>query len=308
MAAQQTREQQQQEEVEEELDEFVPIDKLQSLGINAGDIKKAKEGGFHTCQSMLMNPKKRLAEIKGLSEAKIEKLVEAARKMCPELGWSTAKQVDEQRSKDIVKLSLGADALNELLGGGIETKAITEMYGEYRQALCSAADRKDTDLPHTVRDISDASGDGRRAYTHEQQSELLVALAAMMSQEHFKLLIVDSIMALFRVDFSGRGELSERQQKLGLLMSRLKKIADEFNVAVVITNQVMSDPSGGAMFVADPKKAVGGHVLAHASTVRLSLRKGKAEQRLMKVVDAPNLPEAEASFQLQLDGVADYKG
>ena len=69
------------------------------------------------------------------------------------------------------------------------------------------------------------------------------------------------------------------------------QIADEFNVAVVITNQVMSDPSGGAMFVADPKKAVGGHVIAHASTIRLSLRKGKAEQRLMKVVDAPNLRE-----------------
>ena len=67
------------------------------------------------------------------------------------------------------------------------------------------------------------------------------------------------------------------------------QISEEFNVAVVITNQVMSDPSGGAMFVADPKKPVGGHVIAHASTVRLSLRKGKAEQRLMKIVDSPNL-------------------
>lgn len=67
------------------------------------------------------------------------------------------------------------------------------------------------------------------------------------------------------------------------------QIADEFNVAVVITNQVMSDPSGGAMFVSDPKKPVGGHVMAHASTVRLSARKGKGEQRLIKVVDAPNV-------------------
>ena len=72
------------------------------------------------------------------------------------------------------------------------------------------------------------------------------------------------------------------------------QIADEFNVAVIITNQVMSDPSGGAMFVSDPKKAVGGHVIAHASTIRLSLRKGKAEQRLMKVVDAPNLRKSHA--------------
>ena len=77
----------------------------------------------------------------------------------------------------------------------------------------------------------------------------------------------------------------------------LLQIADEFNVAVVITNQVMSDPSGGAMFVADPKKAVGGHVIAHASTIRLSLRKGKAEQRLMKVVDAPNLRASTLSLR-----------
>ena len=69
------------------------------------------------------------------------------------------------------------------------------------------------------------------------------------------------------------------------------QIAEEFNVAVLITNHVMSDPSGGAMFVSDPKKPVGGHVMAHASTIRLSLRKGKGEQRLMKVVDAPNLRE-----------------
>ena len=67
------------------------------------------------------------------------------------------------------------------------------------------------------------------------------------------------------------------------------QLSEEFNVAVLITNQVVSDPSGGAMFVADPKKPVGGHVLAHASTIRISLRKGKAEQRLMKIVDAPNL-------------------
>jgi len=69
------------------------------------------------------------------------------------------------------------------------------------------------------------------------------------------------------------------------------QLSEEFNMAVVITNHVVSDPSGGAVFVADPKKPVGGHVLAHACTIRLSLRKGKGEQRLMKVVDAPNLRE-----------------
>ena len=76
-----------------------------------------------------------------------------------------------------------------------------------------------------------------RAYTTEHQSTLLVAAAAMMMQEHYALLIIDSIMALYRVDFSGRGQLSERQQDLGKFMSRLMKLAEQFNVAVVITNQ-----------------------------------------------------------------------
>lgn len=78
-------------------------------------------------------------------------------------------------------------------------------------------------------------------------------------------------------------------------------------MAILITNQVISDPSGGAMFVVDPKKPVGGHVMAHASTIRLSVRKGKAEQRLCKVVDSPNLPEGEASYAIGVTGIEDYK-
>ena len=78
-----------------------------------------------------------------------------------------------------------------------------------------------------------------------------------------------------------------RQQLSGSSLTLAAQLSEEFNVAVVITNHVVSDPSGGAVFVADPKKPVGGHVLAHACTIRLSLRKGKGEQRLMKVVDAP---------------------
>ncbi len=75
------------------------------------------------------------------------------------------------------------------------------------------------------------------------------------------------------------------------MLARLKKIGEEFNVAILFTNQVMSDPGGGAMFVSDPKKPVGGHVLAHATTTRISIRKGKAEQRVAKVVHSPDMGE-----------------
>lgn len=70
---------------------------------------------------------------------------------------------------------------------------------------------------------------------------------------------------------------------------------------------VISDPGGGAMFVQDPKKPAGGHVVAHASCVRLSLRKGKGEQRVCKIYDSPSMPENEATFQITSGGIADVK-
>ena len=118
------------------------------------------------------------------------------------------------------------------------------------------------------------------------------------------MLIVDSIMALFRVDYQGRGELSERQQRLGYVMSKLNKIASEFGIAVLVTNQVMADPSGLVFAGAGPK-AIGGHVLAHASTTRLSLKKGKGENRICKVVCSPYMPEGEGFYSLMEGGVSD---
>jgi meiotic recombination protein DMC1 len=129
--------------------------------------------------------------------------------------------------------------------------------------------------------------------------------AFMMEDGPFSMIIIDSITSLFRVDYVGRGELSVRQQVLGGMLSKLMKMAEEFNVAVFYTNQVMSNPDGGMSFVSDPKKPVGGHVLAHASTTRLELKKGRGDQRICKVIDSPTQAEAEATFQITSSGLAD---
>eukprot|EP00172_Hildenbrandia_rubra_P002730 Plantae.Rhodophyta-Hildenbrandia_rubra.ctg3812.p1 GENE.Plantae.Rhodophyta-Hildenbrandia_rubra.ctg3812~~Plantae.Rhodophyta-Hildenbrandia_rubra.ctg3812.p1 ORF type:complete len:130 (-),score=16.85 Plantae.Rhodophyta-Hildenbrandia_rubra.ctg3812:400-789(-) len=126
-----------------------------------------------------------------------------------------------------------------------------------------------------------------------------------MASDQFALLIVDSATALFRVDFSGRGELSERQQKLNRFLSSLTKLAECYNACVLITNQVMATPDSSAMFVSDPKKPIGGHVMAHASTTRLSLRKGRGDQRICKVYDSPMYAEAEATYQIGAQGICD---
>ena len=117
-----------------------------------------------------------------------------------------------------------------------------------------------------------------------------------------KLVIVDSLTSHFRSDYSGRGELAPRQQKLNRHIHALQKLADVNNLAIYVTNQVMANP---AIMFGDPTTAIGGHVLAHASTFRLYLRRGKAGARVARLIDSPSLPEGEAVFHLSEKGVED---
>lgn len=317
--------------------QFQEIEKLQDLGINAADINKLKASGYCTILSLIQATKKELCNVKGLSEAKVEKILEASAKIESSSVFITANQLVEKRSR-ILKITTGSKVLDTTLGGGIESMSITELFGENRcgkTQICHTLsvtaqlpknmnggngkvcyiDTEGTFRPEKICKIADRFGiDGEavldnilyaRAFTHEHLYHLLAMSAAKMCEEPFALLIVDSIISLFRVDFSGRGELSERQQKLNKTMSVLNKLGEQFNIAIVITNQVMSDPGATLTFVANPMKPVGGHVIGHASTTRLSLRKGKGDQRVCKVYDAPNLPETECIFQLSDVGIID---
>ncbi|CAG8604513.1 5958_t:CDS:2, partial [Scutellospora calospora] len=124
----------------------------------------------------------------------------------------------------------------------------------------------------------------------------------------FSLLIIDSVTALYRTDYSGRGELAARQMHLAKFLRALLRLADEFGVAVVITNQVVSSVDGNMMFAgANDKKPIGGNIIAHASTTRLFLRKGKGDSRVCKIYDSPCLPEAESTFTIGQGGIEDSK-
>ena len=303
---------------EEEEDFFQDIELLQSHGINVADIKKLKTAGICTVRGIQMVTKKKLCAIKGLSEAKVDKMKEAVLKICgTNAGFRTALQHSLNR-RNVFRVGTGSMELNKLLGGGLESMAITEVFGEFRtgktqlsHTLCVTTqmpgdgfsggkviylgrvhvltqltfillflDTENTFRPDRLRPIADRFNlDAEavldnvlysRAYTSEQQMELLDFVCAKFHEEPgiFKLLIVDSVMALFRVDFSGRGELAERQQNLAQMMSKLQKISEEYNVAVLVTNQMTSDPGATMSFQADPKKPIGGNIIAHASTTR----------------------------------------
>lgn len=329
------------QEDEDEMNFYQDVELLQSHGINVADIKKLQGVGICTIKGIMMTTRKRLYEVKGLSEAKVDKIKEIASKLTKN-GFVTALQVAERR-KLCFRISSGSRELDKLLGGGVESQAITEVFGEFRtgktqlsHTLCATCqmpdatagykggkaiyiDTENTFRPDRLRQICERFNMDQeamldnilyaRAYTSEHQMELLDFVAAKFHEELgvFKLLVVDSVMALFRVDFSGRGELAERQQKLAQMLSRLQKIAEEYNVAVFITNQMTADPGAGLTFQADPKKPIGGHILAHASTTRIMLKKGRGETRIAKVYDSPDMPENEATFAITVGGVADAK-
>jgi len=120
--------------------------------------------------------------------------------------------------------------------------------------------------------------------------------------EPIKLVVVDSLTAHFRAEFSGRGQLADRQQKLNKYLHNLMKIAEQFNLAIYVTNQVMANP---AMMFGDPTTAIGGNIVGHASTFRVYIRRGKKNSRVAKLIDSPNLPDNECIFYVGNGGVCD---
>ncbi len=186
-------------------------------------------------------------------------------------------------------------------GGGAEGKAIyIDTEGSFRpKRLESIATRFGLDPAVALENVAYA-----RAQNSEHQMELLKTAAAIMSQDRYSLIVVDSATALFRTDYMGRGELSERQIQMGQFLRQLTRLAEEFGVAVFITNQVVANPDGMS-FAKDSTKPIGGNIIAHASTTRLRLRKGRGENRIMTVYDSPTLPEADAQFALGEQGICD---
>ena len=295
-----------------------------------------KEAGFFTVESIAYAPKKQLLTVKGISEGKAQKLLDESFKRV-HMGFTSASHINQKRA-DIIYLTTGSRELDKMLNGGIETGSLTELIGEFRtgktqlchtlavtcqlpvsgnggEGKCLYIDSEGTFRPDRILSIC-----GRyklnsedvlnnicyaRAYNTDHQMMLLSQASGMLAQSRFSLVIVDSATALYRTDYSGRSELFNRQTHLGKFMRGLQKLADEFGVAVVVTNQVVATVDACAMYAQDTKKPIGGHVMGHASQVRLFLKKGRGETRICKVYDSPNLREAEATFAILADGIGD---
>ena len=302
-------------------------------GIGPTTAQKLGEMGFHTVESLALATTKEL-ELAGVGEKRAMEVIQEARSS---LGVSFIR-ADEllKMRQNVLRLTTGSKALDELIGGGLETQTITEFYGEYgsgksqmchqlcvnvqlppeRGGLDGGALYIDTENTfRTERIIHMARHIGldpekvmkniifAEAYTSDHQTFLVDNADEIVKDNNIRLIIVDSLVSHFRSEYLGREMLAERQQKLNKHMHKLIRLARAFNAVAIVTNQVMAKPD---VFFGDAVYPVGGHIVAHTSHTRVYLRKSaRGPVRIARLVSSPYLPEGETVFKITENGIED---
>ena len=308
--------------------------KIEDLdGVGEKTAEKLKECGYDDLMSIAAASAGEISAETGIGVETANKIIASARANM-KMGFETAENVMKRR-ETVGKLSTGSKALDELLGGGIETQAITEAHGAFGSGKsqlahqlaimvqlpkekggfngkCIFIDTEQTFRPERITQMAESMGiDPKkamenvfvaRAYNSDHQVLLADKASEILKNEPVKLIIVDSLTSSFRSDYTGRGTLANRQQKLNRHLHQLQRLADVHNLAVYVTNQVMSRPD---VLFGDPTAPIGGHILGHQATFRLYLRKSKGDKRIAKLIDSPSLPEGEAVFRVSTEGVRD---
>jgi len=299
-------------------------------GIGAATGEKLRGAGFDTLLSIAVATPGEVVNVAGVTEATARKAIKAARDNL-DMGFQSGIDLLAKR-ENIEKISTGSKNLNKLLGGGVETGAITECFGQYGSgktqighmlsvqcqlkdpdAVAVYIDTENTFRPNRIQQFAEGAGADpekilknikvARAFNSDHQMLLVEKAEELIKQGlKVKLIVVDSLTAHFRAEFVGRGTLAERQQKLNKHMHSLSKLADMYNLAIYVTNQVMARPD---MFFGDPTEAIGGNIVAHNSTYRVYLRRGKKGTRVAKLVDAPDLADNETIFMVTEKAIID---
>ena len=316
-------------------DEIFDIDILNDIG--PATKSSLKEAGFRSIKDLVIRGPIDIAEATGIAVEKCTFLCNRARELLEDIGvfdkpFITANQLYEKRKSEY-RITTGSKNLDELLGGGIETRAITELYGEFgtgKSQICHTlcltvqetedehnisralyVDTENTFRPERIASIASARKiDPTRAlenvivakaYNSSHQEVIIQESANIINLHNIKIMIVDSIVSHYRAEFLGRSFLAERQQRINRLLHILLRIAETCKIAVVITNQIQSSPD--AIF-GDPNKATGGNVMAHTSTYRIYLKKA-GKNRIARMVDSPYHSEREVLFTINEQGVGD---
>jgi DNA repair protein RadA len=302
---------------------------------------RLEQAGFSSIRDLIVRGPMDISEATGMEIEKSTSLCNQARNRLEDLGiidksFVTATHLYDKRKRED-RLSTGSGNLDDLFGGGIEQRAVTEIYGEYgtgKSQICHTLcvmvkqtrsdgglagkalyiDTENTFRPERIVSIAVARKMDpqvaldnvivAKAYNSAHQELIIQESGPVIDEMNVKLLVVDSAVAHYRAEFIGRGVLSERQQKLNKFMHMLVRIAETYEVAIVATNQIQSSPD--AIF-GDAFRPTGGNVVAHTSTYRVFLKRS-GKNRIARMVDSPYHPEREVLFTLSEQGVSDPPG
>ncbi len=313
----------------------MPEKKLEELpGVGPATAEKLRDAGYTDLMSIAVESPKTLAEVCEIGESTAVKIIAAAKQAADVGGFETGDQVLERR-KNIHKLTSCSKAFDELMGGGFESQAIAEFYGEFgsgKTQICFqlavnatmpeekgglggevvVIDTENTFRPERIVQMATALDldpietlqkiHVARAFNSHHQMLLVEKATELARDKPVKLMVVDSLTAHFRAEYIGRGALAERQQSLNKHMHDLLRFADLNNSVIAVTNQVAAKPDA---FFGDPTRPIGGHIVGHTATFRIYLRKSKGGKRIARLIDSPNLPEAEVVITISEEGVRD---
>ena len=308
----------------------IVLEDLPGVGPQIAD--KLREAGYTDLMELAVASPGDVAEAADIGTQVALKIINEARRKADVGSFESGVTVMERRRR-LGRISTNAKSLDELLGGGVETQAITELAGEFGTGKTQIAhqlavnvqlptdqggltgevvyiDTESTFRPERIVSMAKAAGlDPAEALAHihvarafnSNHQMLLVGKAQELARERpIRLIVVDSLTAHFRSEYAGRGELAPRQQLLNKHLHELLRFGDTYNAAVVVTNQVSARPD---ILFGDPTRPIGGNIVAHAATYRLYLRKSKPPKRIARLIDSPNLPEGEAVYSLTTDGI-----
>jgi len=273
---------------------------LEDLGISSTILKKLQEMGITTIEALAAANAQELSQNLAIPLPTIQKLISQARNALG-LGFRTALEIKKERAA-LPKITTGSKNLDALLGGGVEVKTITEFFGEFgsgKTQLCHQLainvqlppekgglskkavymDTEGTFRWERIESMARAQGLDpdqameniyyNRVVNSDHQMAVVEELKDLIPKEGIGLVIVDSITGHFRAEYPGRENLALRQQKLNRHLHQLMSLAELYDVAVVVTNQVMARPD---VFYGDPTVAIGGHVLYHAPGIRVTVK------------------------------------
>jgi len=310
----------------------IALEDLPGIGVTTAE--KLRESGYTDLMELAVASPGDVAEAAEIGVAIAQKIIGEARRKA-DVGQFESGTTLLERRKKLGRITTNSKALDELLGGGVETQAITEFSGEFGTGKTQIAhqvavdvqtapaqgglngevvyiDTEGTFRPERVVDMAKGVGVDpqqalarihvARAFNSNHQMLLVQKAQELAREKPIRLLVVDSLTAHFRSEYLGRGELAPRQQHLNRHLHELLRFADTYNAAIVVTNQVSARPD---ILFGDPTRPIGGNIVAHAATYRVYLRKSKPPKRIARLIDSPNLPEGEAVFSLTGEGIRD---